>query len=294
VAGGKVVTYGVQTTLSCLDAATGSKAWRKDALGEHPRFYAASSPIVADGGPGGKLVIVEYGSEDAGGLVAYDLAGGGRQWAWKEDGAAYASPVLATVGGAPAVIAETAGSVVAVSPADGKLLWQAKFRERYNASSPVVDGQTIIYSGPTKGTTAVAVEKSGDGWTAKELWADKPGSNFSTPVVKGGLLFGISDQDQLFCINTRTGKSAWTAPLRKAGGGGRMGRSGYGSVVDAGAVLFALNPSGELVAFEPSDKEFKKLAAYQVAGGETYAYPVIDGKRVFVKDKDSVTLWTMD
>ena len=100
------------------------------------------------------------------------------------------------------------------------------------------------------------------------------------------MLYGITTGDKLFCINAQTGKTAWTTSL--------SGKRGYGSVVDAGAALFALTPNAELIAFEPTDKEFKQLAKYKVGGGDTYAYPVISGNRVFVKDKNAVTLWTLD
>ena len=74
--------------------------------------------------------------------------------------------------------------------------------------------------------------------------------------------------------------------------GGRGG--GYASIVDAGSVLLALTPSSELVVFEPSNKAFKQLAKYKVASTPTYAYPVVSGNRIFVKDQDSLTLWTID
>ena len=64
--------------------------------------------------------------------------------------------------------------------------------------------------------------------------------------------------------------------------------------MDAGSVLLALTPKGELAVFEPSDKEYKKLASYKVADTETYAYPGAAGKGVFVKEKDSLTLWNVE
>lgn len=72
------------------------------------------------------------------------------------------------------------------------------------------------------------------------------------------------------------------------------GGAGYGSIVDAGNVLMALTPAGQLVVFEPGDKEFKQLASYKVAAGQTHAYPVASGNRIFIKDRDSLTLWTVD
>ena len=48
--------------------------------------------------------------------------------------------------------------------------------------------------------------------------------------------------------------------------------------------MFALTPAGDLVVFAPSDKEFKKLARYKI-GTDTFAYPVIAGARIYIKDK---------
>ena len=72
VAEGKVVTLGVRGILSCLDAATGKLAWRKDDFkGKWPMFFTSSSPIIVDG-----LCIAQLGGRDDGGIVAYDLASG--------------------------------------------------------------------------------------------------------------------------------------------------------------------------------------------------------------------------
>ena len=69
---------------------------------------------------------------------------------------------------------------------------------------------------------------------------------------------------------------------------------GYGSMVDAGSVLMLLTPSMELIVFEPTDKKYTELARIKVAQTPTYAYPVVSGNRIFVKDAESLTLWTID
>ena len=73
-----------------------------------------------------------------------------------------------------------------------------------------------------------------------------------------------------------------------------MGGGGYGSIVDAGSVMLALTPAAELVVFQPSNQEFKELARYKVSQTPTYAYPVATDNRVYVKDQDSVMLWTVE
>ena len=74
------------------------------------------------------------------------------------------------------------------------------------------------------------------------------------------------------------------------GGGG----GGYGTIVDAGSVLLALTPASQLVVFEPNEKELKQVASYKVSSSQTHAYPVATGNRLFIKDRDSVTLWTIE
>ena len=71
-------------------------------------------------------------------------------------------------------------------------------------------------------------------------------------------------------------------------------RGGYGSVVDAGSVLLALTPASELVVFEPSEKAFVEKARIKVAATPTYAYPVVSGNRVVVKDQDSVAVLAVE
>jgi outer membrane protein assembly factor BamB len=285
VADGKVVTLGVNGTLSCLDAATGTKLWRRDDFQGHPKFFASSSPLVVDG-----LCIAQLGGENNGGIAAYDLATGNVKWKWTGDGTAYASPVLLTVDGAKVLVAETAKKIVGLGVTDGKLLWQTPFAvtgRGYNAATPIVEGQTVIYTGTSRGTKAVKLDKEGSGLAGKQLWSNAANSvQYNTPVVRNGLVFGISERDNLFCINAKTGATAWTTAI--------TGNRGYGSVVDAGSVLLALTPSGELIVFEPTDKAFKQLAKYRVADGGTYAYPVLAGNRLFVKDRTAVTLWTIE
>ena len=345
VAAGKVVTLGVRGVLSCLDAGSGKLLWRKDDFpGALPRFFTSSSPIVADG-----LCVAQLGGDGKGGIVAYDLATGEEKWKWTGDSPAYASPALMTVGGTKLVVAETETRLLALALTDGKLVWETPFAVQgrgYNAASPVVDGQTIIYTGSNRGTTAVRLEKEGDGFAPKPVWKNADISvQFNSPVLKDGFLYGLTGGNDLFCLNAADGKTTWTATVaapapaapsappadnaprppdagpggpgpgpggfdRPPGGrggpgdapgggrggmrGGGGGRGGYGTVVDAGSVLLALTPASQLIAFAPGGAAYTELARIKVADTPTHAYPVLSGNRIFTKDQDSVTLWTVE
>lgn len=308
VAEGKVVALGVRGILSCWDAATGKRLWRKDDFpGAWPRFFTASSPLIVDG-----LCLAQLGGESGGALVAYDLTSGEPKWKWTGDSPAYSSPVLMTVGGTRLVIAETERRVVALNVADGKLVWEMPYAVEgrgYNAATPIVDGTTLFIAGSGRGTRAVRLEKTGDGFAGKDLWHNPEHSvQFNTPVLKDGALYGLTAGNDLFCLSAADGKTAWTTPISKAaetaaapppggpggrgrGGPGRgMGPSGFGSIVDAGSVLLALTPSSELVVFAPDPKAYKELARIKVADTPTHAHPIPAGNQLFVKDQDSVSL----
>ena len=294
VAEGKVVALGVHGTTSCLDAATGKVLWRKNEFeGSEPQFATSASPIIVDG-----AAIFLLGGNRGGGLVAYDLESGETKWKWADDGAAYASPVLITVDGVKSIVTVTAGNLAIVSLADGKLVWIGRYSQgRYNATTPMVFGETVVYAGEGQGTTAEKFIKKDGEVTSEIVWQNGDNSlMYNSPVLKDKVFYGFSSDNKLFCVNIESGATTWSADLPSSGdgGGGRRGRGGYGSVVDAGAVLFALSPAGDLVVFESNPQEYKQLASYKAASGGTYAYPVISGNRVFIKDSESVTLWTIE
>ena len=285
VAEGKVITLGVGGILSCLDAAAGKEVWRKDEFPKvAPQFYTAMSPVVVDG-----LCVAHLGGKGNGAVIAFELPTGKEKWRWTGDGPAYASPVLMTVDGQKQVVVQTEKSLVGLAVADGKLLWQVSSPTQgrfYNSATPIVDGTTVIYTGQGQGTKAVKVEKQGDGLAAKEFWAtDKLGTGFNTPVLKDGLLFGLSDRGNLFCVNAQTGEAAWTDTTR---------HENFGALIDAGPVLLVLPSSSELIVFKPDRQEYSEVARYKVAETPTYAHPIVSGRRVFVKDRESVALWAIE
>ena len=228
VADGKVVTFGVGGVLSCLDADSGKLLWQKDEFPKIvPQFFTGMSPLLVDG-----LCIAHVGGRDNGAVIAFDLATGNPKWRWTEDGPAYASPVLMTVDGVRQIVTVTEKRLVGLSLADGKLLWHvpaaAQFRF-YNSATPVVDGNIVYLTGQGRGIKALRIEKQADGFVTKELWNnEKVGTGYNTPVLKDGLLFGLSDRGSFFCINAKDGQTCWVDTTTR--------RDNFCAIVDAGPV----------------------------------------------------------
>ena len=62
----------------------------------------------------------------------------------------------------------------------------------------------------------------------------------------------------------------------------------------AGQTVFSLEVDGELVVGEVTATGFEEISRYEVADSPTWAQPTISGNRVFIKDLDTLTLWTFD
>jgi outer membrane protein assembly factor BamB len=283
VANGKVLTIGVGGVFSCLDASNGKVLWRKDPFPKIiPRFFTSMSPIVVD-----RIAIAQLGAQGNGAIIAYDLATGNEKWRWADEGPDYGSPALLTVARTKQIVTPTEKSIVGIAVNDGKLLWQLPSippRRAYNAATPIVDGQTVIYAAKGRGTKAIKIGKQGNAFVTKELWSNAElGTQYNTPVLKNGLLFGLSDGGNLFCINAENGQTAWTDNTQ-------YDRGGFTAIVDAGSCLMALPSSSELIVYKPSKNRYEELTKIKVADTPTYAHPVIAGKRIFIKDQESVAL----
>jgi outer membrane protein assembly factor BamB len=282
VGDGKVCTFGVDSVLSCLDAAKGTVVWRKETKGR-PMFYTASSPQIA----GGKCIIY-IGSGGKGGgkgeLAAFDLATGEEKWKWSGDGPSYGSPVIAKIAGTEQVVVLTDTNVIGVALADGKLLWKhALSQGRYQTATPVIDGDTVIIAG-----YAFTVTKSDDTYTAKQAWKEQAPATYNTPVLKEGVLYGMAGMgkgNKIYAQDAKTGKVFWDD-------GPSVGECG--AILDVGSVLIELSSDGKIHVFKPDKKEYSEVTKYTVADSGTWSMPIISGNRIFTKDREKLTLWTVE
>ncbi len=284
-ADGRLYTLGMSGMVTAFDAATGKVVWQKPSPPVEPLYHTATSPVVDRG-----LVIVHVGGHSSGALTAFDARTGEVKWSWSGDGPAYGSPVVADLGGTRQVVTFTQENLVGVSAATGELLWKRPYavRATRNAVTPILHGQTLIISGLGMPVTAFRVMKRGDQWLAETVWENNDVTmDMSTGVVVGNSLFGFSARNsgQFFGVDANTGQTLWLSE-------GRQGENA--AVVRAGDLWFALEADAELIVARGNSKQFEILRRYTVAESATWAQPVLSGQRVFVKDVNSITLWTID
>ncbi len=283
-ADGRIFTMGMGGVVSAFDAATGALLWQAAAPPVLPLYGTATSPLVD-----GSRVIVHTGGHNQGALVAFDVRTGAEQWRWSDDGPAYGSPVLATFDGVRQVIGVSQQFVVGVEAATGVLLWKRPFLPPNTTSSqtPIVLGRTVLISGQSMGVTAFAPARRDGRWDTETLWVNEDVSMYmSNGVVHDGVLYGLSHKNsgQWFAVDATTGKTVWMTRGRDAANA---------AIVGAGAFLAQLKDDGELLFTPPSRAGHAPAQRYQVAESQTWAQPVLDGRRIFIKDEDHLTLWTL-
>ena len=269
----------------CLGCRNRQGALAKAQRTLQPQFHTAMSPLV-DGGQ----MILHIGGDKQGALTAFDPATGAVKWEWKGDGPAYGSPIIAEIGGARHLMLFSQQNFIGVNPANGELLWSTPFEARSttNSITPLVSGNTVVVSGQGKPLVAYTIANKGGKWAADLAWENPELSmSFSNGVLVGDALFSMSplNSGQFFWADVKTGKTLWTSPPRQAGNA---------AITRSGDLLFVLKDDGQLMVGRANPAGFEPMKTYTVAKSATWAPPVISGNRIFVKDAETLALWTLD
>ena len=268
---GRVYTFGATGILNALDAGDGSVVWSRNAASDTgaqvPDWGFASSPLVLD-----DVVFVGV----AGQLAAYDLASGEPRWFGPAGGVSYSSPHLLTIDGVAQILLLSEAGVTSLAPADGKLLWEHRWRG-YPIVQPArtADGDVLISVSDSSGTRRLAVAHGSGGWIVAERWTSiglKP--YFNDFVVHEGHAFGF-DGFMLACIDLEDGKRKWK--------GGRYGNGQLVLLPDED-LLLVLSEDGELALVGATPGQFTELARFPAIEGKTWNHPVLVGDVLLVRN----------
>jgi outer membrane protein assembly factor BamB len=130
---------------------------------------------------------------------------------------------------------------------------------------------------------AIKVLKNGDKYVTKELWnTTEIGARWNTPVLKSGFMYGFTDQRRIYCLNAANGQTAWIDNAT---------HSDFATIVDCGSVIMGFPQTGNLIVFNPDPKAYSEVAKYKVSATPVYAFPIIAGNLIYIKDAENLTLY---
>jgi outer membrane protein assembly factor BamB len=277
--------------LQCRRVTDGQLVWRthfqKDFgspwLGEDSVIPGASehgytgSPVLA----GGQLIAC-VGSTNGAGVVAFDPATGAVRWKSQDDLAAYAAPFSTVLDGEPQVICFTVSGMVALAPADGRVLWRVPLKTNYgrNCLTPVVVGDRVVTGSYQSGLLGLQVSRSGSDWTASRVWTNREATmNFASPVAVGGFVYGVGPQKNLVCVEASTGRLAWSQSGYFTSAAGNS----FAALIVVGNRLLVTTDGGEVLLIATDSAACRELGRAQVCG-RTWSHPAYADGRLYVAD----------
>jgi outer membrane protein assembly factor BamB len=275
VDGTRLYTLGINGDLVCMNTEDGTILWRHDLVKDfggkiHDQGYS-ESPLVD-----GNRVICTPGMKEST-IVALDKMNGSPIWCSPiGDPAAHSSAIKFTANDVEQYLTITSKGIVSVRAKDGTFLWR-KDHPAINCMTVVTSGQTAFMTNEHGGGT-LAIEKTAEGFDAKELYFTKSMKNYHGGVVLvDGFLYGSSD-NSLTCLDYMTGTVQWSdrAP-------------GKCSTLYADGCLYCRDEGGWISLIEATPDGFHLKGHFkQPDRSRKQAWPhlVISNRRLYVRDQD--------
>ena len=288
IQGDTLFTLGGMAHLRAYTVTSGKLKWQRapaKPVSTSKVFYGTAMTPLLDQG----RLIVFWGDDFAGELLALDPATGKTLWSNATERPVYASLAIGIIAGLRQYITLSEEHVFGVDAATGKTLWTIPFKDQWNENiiTPVVIGDTVIVSGIRKPTTAYVIARTASGWSAQEKWAlpNLP-MYLSNPVLDGTTLYGLTNRDKgrLFALDVTTGKQLWASEGRYA--------SNVQLRIDA-RTLYALTDTGELIASDITSGRPIEKQRFEVAKTAVWAAPVLAGRQLFIRDQTSLRAFAL-
>lgn len=285
VDGQRLYVEGGQGDLSCLDVATGRTIWhvnlRERFGGGVPGWGYSESPLIE-----GDLVIVTPGGKQ-GTVAALNKADGTLVWqsADIQQGAHYASPVVANIGGVRQVVQFARSSVFGLELTTGRLLWEyaRPANGTANCATPIVH-QDHVFASSAYGTGGgLARVSTQDGQQqAEEVYFDPRMANHHGGIVRvGDYMYGFGNGG-LICMNFLTGEVAW-----------RERSVNKGSLCVADGMLYLLGENHEVALAEATPEAYREHGRFKIPdrGRPSWAHPIVAGGRFYIRDQGTLTAY---
>ncbi|MHC4878516.1 MAG: PQQ-binding-like beta-propeller repeat protein [Planctomycetota bacterium] len=264
VDGNRVYTIGAVGHMFCLDVDSGKALWQRNFVDDYgttlPTWGMVASPLID-----GDQLITLVGGKDGALVVSFNKHTGREIWrSLDSPTVGYAPPVIFEFGGQRQLIVWHPEAVSAISPDNGKLIWEVPYRVRAGLSIATprkVENRLFVasfYNGPRM------LEVADDGQNARIVWSGSSDSEIRTdgvhpimctPWFDGENIFSVCSYGQLRGLNARTGERLWET-LAATG----EGRWWNAFLVPHKDRFFIHNEQGELIIARLSAEGYEELS----------------------------------
>ncbi len=276
---------------ACLDTASFRTLWTRTDLPCRHYRGPASSPILFE-----NLLILTMDGVDLQYLVALDKNTGKTVWktprsvAWNDENVpgqmardgdlrkGHSTPLIVQVAGRLQMLSAGAKAAYAYDPRTGNELWRVRYDAWSAAPRPLYrDGLAFIitgYGGKTE-LLAVRADAKGDITDTHVTWRiEKSVPKTASPILVDGLIYMVSDDGALTCLEAATGKQVWRE---------RIPGNYAASPIYGDGRLYFFNQQGKATVVKPG-RSFEVLATNTLDDG-FMASPAVSGRALFLRTK---------
>ncbi len=289
-AGRAYVHFGSYGT-ACLDSGSFKTLWERTDLRCRHYRGPASSPIMFE-----NLLLLTMDGVDVQYLVALDKQTGKTVWktersvAWNDENVpgqmardgdlrkAHSTPLVVNVGGKSQMLSAGAKAAYAYDPGTGKELWRVRYDAWSAAPRPLYEnGLAFIVTGFGGKTElfGIRVDGEGDVTDSHIKWRfDRAVCKTASPILVNGLLYMVSDDGVLTCLEAASGTQVWRE---------RLGGKYAASPIYGDGHIYFFSQEGKSIILKPS-RSFESVGTNSLPSG-FMASPAVTGKALLLRTK---------
>jgi len=291
VDGDRVYAQSGKGELQCLSVTNGRRLWHVNFTNDFGAvFFGEDTPVpgAAEHGYTAAPVIADQsliacvGGTNGMGVVCFEKHTGKLLWKSQNDRAAYAAPMIATLGHVEQVVCFTVEGLMGLALKDGTLLWRVPIKTPYgrNCATPVVVADWVVAGSYRAGLVGVKVFADSAGLKAERAWVNKSvAMNFSSPVCVGRHLFALDQARQVVCVEVETGRIAWS----KQGYFTTSAEVAHASFLVMGENILVCTDGGAVALIAGDPAACRELGRAQVCG-LNWCDPAYADGRLYVRD----------
>jgi len=288
---GRVYVHFGSYGTACLDTATGETLWKREDLKCRHYRGPGSSPILYN-----DFLILTMDGVDLQYLIALDKKTGKTVWKSdrmitfndldekgqpKRDGdmrKGFTTPIVIDVGGKDQLISPASSAIIAYEPSTGKEIWRLRSPTHTPAVSSVYANGLVLAvtgHGPAE-MLAIRPDGKGDVTDTHVAWrmGGKEIPLTTSPVVVNGLLYMLSDNGIMNCMEVSSGKIVWRE---------QIGGSCIASAIHDSEKIYIFGLSGKTTVIR-AGRSFEKLGETLLESG-FMASPAVAGDSLILRTK---------
>jgi outer membrane protein assembly factor BamB len=289
IVGDRLFTIGTNQQLFAFDKRSGKVLWSHDLIKEFGSPELLIRPVVKVGYGCSPIAYRDTIICSVGGpgqsVMAFRQSDGAVVWKSGDFLTAGAAPVLITFEGEPQLVFLAGGTVTALDPASGRVLWSHPHDpgNDLNCATPLWGRDNVLFvsSAYKAGSRAIRLKKQGNATATEELWfTNRVRFMFLNPVRVGDFVYGTTGDFGpafLTALNIKTGQAAWQ-------------HRGFGraSLLQAGDKTLIMDEDGDLAIARLTPEGATILAEARIFDTTTWTAPTLIGSTLYARDREKI------